>query len=63
MAPFFRNRMASQRRKDAALDLMIRARGILNVDDDVVVSAAVVIIAFGALLLTGYIVTERMVGI
>ena len=55
--------MASQRRKDAALDLMIRARGILNVDDDVVVSAAVVIIAFGALLLTGYIVTERMVGI
>jgi nickel/cobalt exporter len=27
------------------------------------VGAAVVIIAFGALLLTGYIVTERMVGI
>jgi len=26
-------------------------------------AAAVVIIAFGALLLTGYIVTERMVGI
>jgi len=25
MAPFFRNRMALQRRKDAALDLMIRA--------------------------------------
>jgi len=27
------------------------------------VGAAVVIIAFGALLLTGYVVTERMVGI
>jgi hypothetical protein len=32
--------MASQRRKDAALDLMIRARGILNVDDDAVVSVS-----------------------
>jgi hypothetical protein len=38
MAPFFRNRMASQQRRDAALDLMIRARGILSVDDDTVVS-------------------------
>jgi hypothetical protein len=32
--------MASQRRKDAALDLMVRARGILNVDDDAVVSVS-----------------------
>ncbi len=32
--------MASQGRKDAALDLMIRARGILNVDDDAVVSVS-----------------------
>jgi len=40
MAPFFRNRMASQRRKDAALDLMICARGILNVDEDAVVSVS-----------------------
>jgi hypothetical protein len=40
MALFFRNRMASQGRKDAALDLMIRARGILNVDDDAVVSVS-----------------------
>jgi hypothetical protein len=32
--------MASQRRKDAALDLMIRARGILNVDEDAVVSVS-----------------------
>jgi hypothetical protein len=38
MAPFFRNRIASERRKDAALDLMIRPRGILNVDDDASVS-------------------------
>ena len=30
--------MASQRRKDAALDLMIRARGILDVDDETVAS-------------------------
>jgi hypothetical protein len=30
--------MASQRRKGAALDLMIRARGILNADEDAVVS-------------------------
>jgi hypothetical protein len=40
MAPFFRNRMASQRRKDAALDLMVRARGILNADEDAVVSVS-----------------------
>jgi hypothetical protein len=40
MAPFFRNRMASQRRKDAALDLMVRARGILNAGDDAVVSVS-----------------------
>jgi hypothetical protein len=32
--------MASGRRKDAALDLMIRARGILNVDEDAVVSVS-----------------------
>jgi hypothetical protein len=32
--------MAVQRRRDAALDLMIRARGILNVDDDTVVSVS-----------------------
>jgi hypothetical protein len=32
--------MASQRRKDAALDLMICARGILNVDEDAVVSVS-----------------------
>ena len=32
--------MASQRRKDAALDLMIRARGILNANDDAVVSVS-----------------------
>ena len=32
--------MASQRRKDAALDQMIRARGILNVDEDAVVSVS-----------------------
>jgi hypothetical protein len=32
--------MASQRRRDAALDLMIRARGILSVDDDAVVSVS-----------------------
>jgi hypothetical protein len=38
MAPFFRNRMAAARRKDSALALMIRARGVLNVDEDAVVS-------------------------
>jgi hypothetical protein len=32
--------MAVQRRRDAALDLMIRARGILNVGDDTVVSVS-----------------------
>ena len=32
--------MAAARRKDATLDLMIRARGILNVDDDAVVSVS-----------------------
>ena len=32
--------MASGRRKDAALDLMMRVRGILNVDDDAVVSVS-----------------------
>jgi hypothetical protein len=40
MAPFFRNRMASERRRGAALDLTVRARGILNVDDDAVVSVS-----------------------
>ena len=40
MAPFFRNRMAAARRKDAALDLMIRARGILEVEEDTVVSVS-----------------------
>ena len=43
-----------------------RARGLLlrgDRGDTIEVGAAVVIIAFGALLLTGYIVTERMVGI
>jgi hypothetical protein len=40
MALIFRDRMASGRRKDAALDLMMRARGILNVDDDAVVSVS-----------------------
>ena len=39
MALLFRNR-PSGRRKDAALDLMMRARGILNVDDDAVVSVS-----------------------
>jgi hypothetical protein len=32
--------MASERRRDAALDLMIRARGILSVEDDAVVSVS-----------------------
>jgi hypothetical protein len=32
--------MASGGRKDAALDLMVRARGIFNVDDHVVVSVS-----------------------
>ena len=39
MALFCPNR-TSGRRKDAALDLMMRARGILNVDDDAVVSVS-----------------------
>lgn len=39
MALLFRNR-PSERRKDAAFDLMMRARGILNVDDDAVVSVS-----------------------
>ena len=37
--------------------------GFLLARAGVEVGAAVVIIAFGALLLTGYMVTERMVGI
>ena len=40
MAPFFRNRIAAGRRKDAVLDLMIRARAILDIDDDAVVSVS-----------------------
>jgi hypothetical protein len=40
MALFFRNRTASARRKEAALDLMIEARAILGVDDDTVVSVS-----------------------
>ena len=40
MALIFRDRMASGRRKDAALDLMMRVRGILNVDDEAVVSVS-----------------------
>jgi hypothetical protein len=40
MAPFFRNRMTSERRRAAALDLTMRARGILNVNDDAVVSVS-----------------------
>jgi hypothetical protein len=38
MALFFRERMASERRKDAALDLVMKARAVLRVDDDTVVS-------------------------
>jgi hypothetical protein len=37
--------MPSQRRNDAALDLMIRARGILNADEDAVVKASASTIA------------------
>jgi hypothetical protein len=40
MALFFNNRMASARRKDAALELMTRARTILCVGDDAVVSVS-----------------------
>jgi hypothetical protein len=40
MALLFRNRTASARRKDAALDLMIEARVILGVDGDTVVSVS-----------------------
>ena len=40
MALFFRRRMASGRRKDAALELMIQARTILGVEDDAVVSVS-----------------------
>jgi hypothetical protein len=40
MALFFNNRMASARRKDAALELMMRARTILRVGDDAVVSVS-----------------------
>jgi hypothetical protein len=40
MALLFRNRTASARRKDAALDLMIQARAILGVDGDTVVSVS-----------------------
>ena len=40
IALFFRDRMASGRGKDAALDLMMRVRGILKVDDEAVVSVS-----------------------
>jgi hypothetical protein len=41
MAPFFRNRTAlPTAERCGARDLMIRARGILNVDDDSVVSVS-----------------------
>jgi hypothetical protein len=40
MAPYFRSRMASERRKEAALDLTVRARSILSVDDNAVVSVS-----------------------
>jgi hypothetical protein len=38
MALFFRNRTTSNRRKDAAFDLMMKARAILRIDDETVVS-------------------------
>jgi hypothetical protein len=40
MTRLFRNRTASARRKDAALDLMIQARAILGLDGDTVVSVS-----------------------
>ena len=40
MAPFFRNRMTSTRRREAALDLTSRARDILSIDDDTIVSVS-----------------------
>jgi hypothetical protein len=40
MALFFRNRAASVRRKEAAFDLMVEARAILDLDDDTVVSVS-----------------------
>jgi hypothetical protein len=40
MALFFRSRMASDRRKDAAFDLMMKARAILRTDDETVVSVS-----------------------
>jgi hypothetical protein len=40
MALLFRNRAASAQRKHAALELMLDARAILGVDDDVVVSVS-----------------------
>jgi hypothetical protein len=40
MALFFRNRMASNRRKDAVFELMAKARAILRPDDDTVVSVS-----------------------
>jgi hypothetical protein len=40
MALFFRSRMTSKRAREAALDLTVRACGILRVDDDAVVSVS-----------------------
>jgi hypothetical protein len=40
MALRFRNRTASARRKDAALDLMIQVRAVFGLDGDTVVSVS-----------------------
>ena len=40
MALFLRNRMASNQRKDAAFELMMKARAILRTDDEAVVSVS-----------------------
>jgi hypothetical protein len=40
MALFLRNRMASNRRKDAVFELMMKARAILRTDDETVVSVS-----------------------
>lgn len=40
MALFLRNRMASNRRKDAVFELMMKARAILRADDETVVSVS-----------------------
>jgi hypothetical protein len=40
MALFLRNRMASNRRKDAVFELMMKARAILRTDNETVVSVS-----------------------